>query len=379
MNEYSVVHYCCTVHSWFGRQHFYQGLAKVWSRTRPHLLVSSPIRWPGGHPGYDGGRWIGGGYLHQPLPGLWLLQPLITRGARFRSIRRLHDVLIARATIQAIHAIGFDMDRLLVWAYESDALPLLDRLPRACSVYWTGDEEIDPGEPELLRRVDHVFAISPDAMAQKQPVVGAKLTSMPMAINPEPFIAAQLAANPPNDLRDLRRPLIGYGGAFSMRIDWEILREVAARTKGTLVLVGPAEDQEGVRQLEQLARLPSVAWLGHRGLDEAPAYLAAFDAALIPYKRNRFNNGSNPLKFYEYLAAGVPVISVALPALLAFGNLATFTDDPASFAEAANRAAATPLDVADVRRQQDVARGHSYEMLISRIEERVADSKCISS
>lgn len=378
MNEYSVVQYC-TVHSWFGRQHFYQGLAESWAHTRPHLFVSRGVPWPGGHPGYDGGTWIGGGCLHQPLPGLWILEPFITRGARFRSVRRLHEVLIARATVQAIHSIGLEPDRLLVWAYQSDALLLLDRLPGACSVYWTGDEVTDPREPELLQRVDHVFAISPDALAQKLPVVAAKLSAMPMAINPEQFIAAQLAADPPADLRELRRPLLGYGGALSVRIDWEMLREVANRTTGTLVLVGPAVDSEASRQLKELSRLPSVAWLGHRGLEEAPAYLAAFDAALIPYKRNPFNDGSNPVKFYEYLAAGVPVISVALPALLGFGDVATFTDDPASFADAANRAAARPADVVAVRQRQEIARKYSYERLVTRIEARIAESACFSS
>jgi glycosyltransferase involved in cell wall biosynthesis len=240
-------------------------------------------------------------------------------------------------------------------------------------VYWTGDEVIDPGEPALLQRVDHVFAVSPDAIARNQ-TVAAKLTSMPMAINPEPFIAAQVAADPPADLRDLRRPLIGYGGAFGVRIDWEILREVAKQTTGTLVLVGPVVDDEGKRKIKELSRLPSVVWLGHRGLDEAPSYLAAFNAALIPYKRSRFNDGSNPLKFYEYLAAGVPVVSVALPALLAFSDVATFTDDPVAFADAANRAAVGPVDVATVKQRQLVARMHDYEHLVSRVERRIADT-----
>lgn len=378
MNEYSVVQYS-TVHSWFSRQHFYQGLAQSWARTRPHLFVSGAVPWPGGRPGPYGGRWIGGGYLYEPSGGLWVLEPVISRGARFQAIRRVHEVLIARATVRAIRTIGFDLDQLLVWVYQASALPLLKRLPGACSVYWAGDEVTDSREPELLRSVDHVFAISPDAMAHKQAMVPAKLTAMPMAINPEPFIAAQLAGDAPADLRNLRRPLIGYGGAIGVRIDWEIVREVANRTTGTLVLVGPATDEEGARQLKDLSRLRSVVWLGHRGLDEAPAYLAAFDAAIIPYKRNRFNNGSNPLKFYEYLAAGVPVVSVALPALLAFDTAAIFTDDPASFAEAANREAAKPVDVAAVRHRQEIARAHSYERLVSRIEERIADGGCFSS
>jgi glycosyltransferase involved in cell wall biosynthesis len=290
----------------------------------------------------------------------------------------LHEVLNARATVNAIRAIGFDPDRLLVWCYVSDAIPLLNRLPQACSLYWTGDEVVDKREAELLKRVDFVFAISPDAIAQKLPLVGAKLTSMPMAIDPEPFIAARLAAAPPADLRHLRRPLIGYAGAFSIRIDWRMLREVANRTTGTLVLVGPAVDHEGACELKQLSRLPSVAVLGHRGVDEAPAYLAAFDAALIPYKLNRFNLGSNPVKFYEYLAAGVPVISVPIPALLPYDDVATFTDNPVDFAETANRAAAAPVDIAAARRRQQIARLHNYEQLVSRVETRIADSGCFS-
>lgn len=291
----------------------------------------------------------------------------------------MHHYLTARAAVRAIQAVGFDFDKLLVWAYAPDVLPLLDRLPEACSVYWTGDgDPHDPNDPELLRRVDHVFAISPNAMKRAEPLAGAKVTAMPMGIDPEPFFAAQLAGNPPADLRDLRRPLIGYGGAFNQRIDWDILQEVANQTTGTLVLVGPATDEEGAGQLKELARHPSVVWMGHRGVDTAPSYLAAFDAALIPYKRNDFNNGSNPVKFYEYLASGVPVISVALPSLLAFSDVATFADDPASFAEAANRSAGKSVDVAAVKLRQEIARKHSYQQLVNRIESRIASSGCIS-
>jgi glycosyltransferase involved in cell wall biosynthesis len=264
----------------------------------------------------------------------------------------------------------------LVWTYLSDALPLLDLLPRACSLYWTGDEVVDPKEPQLLSRVDHVFAISPSAIALKRPTVEAKLAAMPMAIDPEPFIGARMAAEPPADLRNLRRPIIGYGGALSMRIDWDMLREVANKTAGTLVLVGPSVDAESSRELKDLSLHRSVVALGHRGVDEAPKYIAAFDAALIPYKRNAFNLGSNPVKFYEYLAAGLPVISVSLPALLPFNGVATFADGPSEFADAANLAAAATVDYAAVSRRQDVARAHSYENLIRRVEAHVEDGSC---
>jgi glycosyltransferase involved in cell wall biosynthesis len=155
-----------------------------------------------------------------------------------------------------------------------------------------------------------------------------------------------------------------------------MLRQVASRTTGTLVLVGPAVDEEGAQKLKELSRMPSVAWLGHRGIEEAPAYVAAFDAGLIPYKRNGFNDGSNPVKFYEYLAAGLPIVSAALPSLVGFRDLATFTDDPATFAAASDRAANLAVDPGATQRRQSVAREHSYERLIEKIEERISTSPC---
>jgi glycosyltransferase involved in cell wall biosynthesis len=299
----------------------------------------------------------------------------MTRGARFRRVRRLGEFLTARAALAAIGEIGFDREHLLVSAYTTAALPLLDRLPGACSVYMTFDEVLDPREPELLRRVHHVFGHSPPAVERNQ-WVGEKLSQMTTAIDPEPFIAARATPRPPADLSSLRRPLIGYGGALSQRIDWRILRKVAEQARGTLVLVGPVLDDEGAREVRELAKSPAVAWLGHRGSIESPHYLAAFDAALVPYKRNGFNDGSNPVKFFEYLAAGVPVITVPLPALAQFGGVATFADDPSQFAAAANAAVSQPVDREAIQRRQKVAREHSYDHLVSRMEDRLACGKC---
>jgi glycosyltransferase involved in cell wall biosynthesis len=297
---------------------------------------------------------------------------------RFSTVRGLKDILTARTTVAAIAEIGFDPRRTLIWSYYPDALRIFSRFPQSCSVYWTGDEVLDPKEPELLRRVDHVFALSPDTVAQKRLVVEEKVSAMPMAIDPRPFVLARAAGDRPSDLQRLRRPLVGYGGAFNERIDWRILHEIADRTIGTLALVGPIVDGEGAREVKSLTEKPTVVWLGHRGADEAPHYLAAFDAALIPYKRNRFNDGSNPVKFYEYLAAGLPVVSVKLPALSGFDDVAVFVDDPSEFAKIANVAAEQRPDPAAVKRRQKVALEHSYERLIARIEDRISCGGCFA-
>src|SRR6185436_7193969 len=61
--------------------------------------------------------------------------------------------------------------------------------------------------------------------------------------------------------------------------------------------------------LERLAALPNVHLLGERPLETLPGYVQHMDVALLPYKRNAYTDAINPMKFYEALAAGTPVVA----------------------------------------------------------------------
>lgn len=370
----AVVHHG-TVHRWFDRQHFYQGLARAWSRTRPQLYVSTGLRYPWSSPSASGAMSIRGGYLHLIEADLWVLEPHITKGARFGVVRRLHDELVARATVTALAELQISPDDCIVWTYASAALPLLRRLKNARTVYWTGDEVVDPRELQLLRAVEHVFTISPPATTEKQVVASGRTRPMPMAIDPDPFVVARTQRLFPDALHGLRRPLLGYGGSITARrMDWSILRAIADRTKGTLVLVGPIIEGAAHRPMTELLQSGNVFWAGHRDEREAPRFLAAFDVGIIPYARNAFNDGSNPVKFYEYLAAGLPVVSTSLPALTGFGDIATFEDDPIAFADAAESAGNQPSAAELVAERQRLARSHDFRSLIAKVEDVLSTS-----
>ena len=364
--------YYCTVHSWFGRQHFYQGLAHAFARTRHVLYVSGPLLWPAASTVKADKERVCGGYLSRVDKRLWVLEPIVPRGSRFQLIHTVQNRLAARATIAAASQLGIDPKHALLWCYNTAAMPVLRSLPLIRSVYWTGDDVIEPGEPALLGLVDDVFAVSPDALALKRRHVGERAIQMPMAINPGPFIQASREPRTPADLRYLKRPLLGFGGALNWRTDWSLLQEIVRQGIGTVVLVGPILDSDTRRHVDELEATGAAVWLGHRNAEQSPHYLAAFDVGLVPYKRNRFNDGSNPVKFYEYLAAGIPVVSTALPALAAFFDVARFADEPDRFADAVADAAAAPRSGADAVRRQAVARQHSFEALISRIDEHLA-------
>ena len=122
----------------------------------------------------------------------------------------------------------------------------------------------------------------------------------------------------PAELQNINTPIIGYTGAVCQRIEYELLVKIAtAHPDKTLVLVGPRKDKQYTAI--NLDALPNIVFTGAKKLEELPAYLRCFDAAIIPFKCNNLTAGIYPLKINEYLAAGRSVVTTA------------FSEDIASF------------------------------------------------
>lgn len=122
----------------------------------------------------------------------------------------------------------------------------------------------------------------------------------------------------PAELRGVGRPIIGYYGAIAEWFDVDMLAAAAAaRSAWQFVLIGRTDgaDVEGLRSLR------NVHLLGERPYGELPGYLHAFDVAVIPFRRTALTAATNPVKFYEYLSAGKPVVAVDLPELAPFAEL----------------------------------------------------------
>jgi glycosyltransferase involved in cell wall biosynthesis len=119
----------------------------------------------------------------------------------------------------------------------------------------------------------------------------------------------------PSDLRQLvetGRPIVGYHGALARWFDYELLWRVSrARPQWQFVLIGP--DYDSSLLPSGVTALPNVYWLGSRAYSTLNAYLAYFDVAMIPFKLNQITASTSPIKLFEYMAAGKPVVSTALP------------------------------------------------------------------
>jgi len=121
--------------------------------------------------------------------------------------------------------------------------------------------------------------------------------------------AFSAATTIPDDLKGAPGPIIGFWGLIADWVDLPLIRHVAdAFSGGTVVLLGDTKTNtkplDGARNIRVLGRKPYA---------DLPRYAKAFDVALMPFKVNELTLAANPLKVREYLAAGLPVVSTAIP------------------------------------------------------------------
>ncbi|OZB98374.1 glycosyl transferase family 2 [Paenibacillus sp. XY044] len=172
--------------------------------------------------------------------------------------------------------------------------------------------------------------------------------------------------NVPAELSSIAGPVIGYYGAISDWFDIGLIEVMARnRPEWTFALIGHTFgcDTSGVEQL------PNVLLLGEKPYEEVPGYLHRFDCAIIPFVQNNLTQATNPVKLYEYLAAGKPVVSTPLPELTEIASgVAEIADSPAAFEAAVERALRMEaVQPEAVRHRRKFAMNntwrHRYEML----------------
>ncbi len=113
-----------------------------------------------------------------------------------------------------------------------------------------------------------------------------------------------LTLDEPDNLKDIRGPIVGYIGAVAPWIDWKLIKYIALRNKFSIVFIGPL-----LKLNAYPLRMNNVYFLGQKKYEELPRYLNRFNVCIIPFKKNRLTKACNPVKMYEYLSGGKPVVT----------------------------------------------------------------------
>ena len=196
-------------------------------------------------------------------------------------------------------------------------------------------------EPELLKNTDLVICTSKQLQEEKK-LLNSNTYFIPNAADVTHSSKA-LDENLPvhTVLEDVKKPVIGYFGSIERRIDYELLKEViATHPDKSFVFAGPVI---AVDVPEWFNKQPNLFLTGALPYEEMPALIKGFDVAVIPFKKDEVSRTIFPLKLFEYLGAGKPVVSINFnPDLQEFtGDSVSFCEDAAGFSAAVENELAT--------------------------------------
>ena len=265
-------------------------------------------------------------------------------------------------------------DPLMIWTYlpTSMTVGLVQALRPERLVYYCIDDiarnlagvapQIAQAESWLLRHADHVFATSHRLYSERRAKT-LHCTYLPEAADISPFAESRPE---PVDLEAMQRPRICFFGTLDARLDQELLARVAAENPAaSIVLIGPARCD-----ISRLVRIPNVRFLGPRSHEILPAYLQHMDLFVIPYIVNSYTLSSHPVKTYEALATGKPLVVVALPELLQYAGPVVVARDADEFlAGVADGLAGSDPRLIEARRE--IARENTWDIRYGTIRARV--------
>jgi glycosyltransferase involved in cell wall biosynthesis len=174
----------------------------------------------------------------------------------------------------------------------------------------------------------------------------------------------------PNDLKDIKGPVIGYVGALvNARLDMKILEHIAqSHQDWNMVLVGPEDDQFRNSSLHQYK---NVFFTGSKPTEELPDYINAFDVCINPQIVNPLTIGNYPRKIDEYLIMGKPVVATKTRAMEIFKDhvsLAESKEDYVTFIENALVKDSKQLQ----EKRKDFASTHTWENSVKELYKAIS-------
>jgi len=264
---------------------------------------------------------------------------------RLNGLRRLNEHLYYAGIRRALHRLPGE--RLIVWLSHPLHAGALRAFPRrALACYdWTDDWAAfdilpveDPAEiialnDHILRQVDLVFAVSAE-LERRAAAVNTHTHRAPNATDPEKLGGAATDGPVAPELAGLPRPIIGYVGQVADKMDYDLIGQVArARPAWSFVFVGPVWSSKRER-VAALNSLSNVHFLGARPFDQLISYLRGFDVCTLPHAISPLTRSMDPIKLYDYLATGKPVVSTPVAGVERFADVVRIADGPAAFVAA---------------------------------------------
>lgn len=273
------------------------------------------------------------------------------------SERLFHMTAISDRYLKAaFEELGLKEDDIVMWNYSPFNAPVMKRFPRAQHVFEAVDNwaehsvyanragELHAAYDEIKKSADVIFTVS-QPLAE---TLGEKATCIPNGVDAAHFAKVQMPSG---------GHAIGYHGNIQSRFDFDLLEHIAtARPEYTFAMHGWVWDEVASYARDITARCKNVTFPGQFDYADLPQIMNEWSAAIIPHKNTEFTRSMNPMKVYEYLAAGKPVVSTPIDGLDDVSEHVTVAESADAFVTALDVALKLNSTTAQTARRASVAK-----------------------
>jgi teichuronic acid biosynthesis glycosyltransferase TuaH len=238
----------------------------------------------------------------------------------------------------------------LLWINSHFSAHLAGRMRERAVIYditddWTSLTQTDfvrdlivQMDTALCKRADAVIVCS-QRLAEMKRGIARRLELIPNGVDAAHYRVVLDGTGPLlTAVADWKTPVLGYTGTIhNDRVDLDLVEHLSRSfAGGTIALVGPVllSDEHKAR----LAKLPNVVCTGPVPYQQLPEYMRAFDVAITPHVMTPFTESLNPIKLWEFLAAGKPIVSTDVAGFRDYPQYVQLARDANGFDEAVHRA-----------------------------------------
>jgi glycosyltransferase involved in cell wall biosynthesis len=311
----------------------------------------------------------------EPEPNLWVISPRALPGHHVSWIRWLNRRLLKaqiRSTMRKLK-----MQNPLLWIFLPTGVSLVGELGEKLVLYYCMDDYLaNPGvQVEALKKMEDLLASKADGILVTAPKLLDKFKSksshlawIPCGVNIDAYPSGTYLPEPP-EMKSVPHPRIGFAGNLTgYKVDYELLDSlIRSRPQWSFVFMGPMGIGDPSNQIPAFLNYPNVYKLGEKPYDAIPAYLQSWDVGIIPYRRSTATDAVFPLKLFEYLAAGLPVVATPLPSLMQYQEYCALASDLPDYQSALDHAIQNPSQ--DAPRRKAYACQNSWDSRVQQISD----------
>lgn len=312
--------------------------------------------------------------IRKESDNLYIFSPIVLPFPYSRAARWVNRFLMLSVLNRWIKAVDFADS--IVWTFlpTGITLDIINNINKRLLIYYCIDNfavssastrKIRRTEKKVLQSADLVFVTS-KALYDYCARQNNKVHFFPFGVNFESFETATASElTMPDELRDIKKPIVGYVGGIHKWIDQDLVKSLAQNNpEYSFVFVGPLQTD-----VSALSGIKNICFLGSKKHEALPNLIRHFSVTIIPYHVTDYTKNVYPTKLNEYLALGKAVVSTDLPEIRFFnqkyGDIVSIGKDADGFSRAIRDAIKEDTEEARDRRVE-IARDNSWQR---RIEE----------